>query len=368
LRAVGAEPLGTLGPEELAERVPGLSLAEARRISALACRHGSLPPVTPAGLRRELYLRVRAEFPTPELELVAEQPSALDPFIKYSFAAPDGAPVETVRIPLERPGRAVVCVSSQVGCALGCVFCGTARLGWRRNLDAWEIVEQVRQVRARLPRGTRVHGVVFQGMGEPLLNLGAVLRAARVLSEPSGLAIDARNVTICTAGIARALPRLLAELPRVRLALSIGSARPETRAALMPIERSQPLASSLELLGDHARRTGIAPVLSYTLIGGKNDAEPDLSAFVRMVQDFVGRVGVRPRVSLVSYNRLGPDDPLEPARPERMEEFRQAIGELGVPVVRRYSGGADVGAACGQLGLGLAGRGPGGMRIARAGG
>jgi 23S rRNA (adenine2503-C2)-methyltransferase len=344
--------------------VPGLSLAEARRIFALVCRHGSLPPVTPAGLRRELYLRVRAEFPTPELELVAEQPSALDPFIKYCFAAPDGAPVETVRIPLERAGRCVVCVSSQVGCPLGCVFCGTARLGWRRNLDAWEIVEQVRQVRVRLPAGARVHGVVFQGMGEPLLNLEAVLRAARGLSQPSGLAIDARNVTICTAGIARALPRLLAELPRVRLALSIGSARPETRAVLMPSERSQPLASSLELLADHARRTGIAPVLSYTLIGGQNDTEPELSALLRMVQDFVGRAEVRPRVSLVSYNRLGPDDPLEPASAERMGEFRRAIGALGVPVVRRYSGGADVGAACGQLGLDIARRALGALRAA----
>jgi 23S rRNA (adenine2503-C2)-methyltransferase len=349
------EPLGTLGPEELAQRVPGLALGEARRIVALVSREGSLPPVTPAGIRRGPYLRVRAEFPIHKLELVAEQPSTIDPFVKYCFASPDGTLIETVRIPLERLGRAVVCVSSQAGCGLGCVFCGTARLGPARNLGAWEIVEQVREVRQRLPPGTRVHGVVFQGMGEPLLNLGAVVRAARVLSEPSGLAIDARNVTVCTAGVARALPRLFTSLPRVRIALSIGSARPETRARLMPIESSQPLEKSLELLTDHARRTGIAPVLSYTLLGGLNDTAPELAAFVALVQDFVGRAGVRPRVSLVTYNRLGEDDPIVPASAERMEEFRRAIGELGVPVVRRYSGGADVGAACGQLGLTLAG-------------
>jgi 23S rRNA (adenine2503-C2)-methyltransferase len=238
------------------------------------------------------------------------------------------------------------------------VFCGTARLGWRRNLAAWEIVDQVRQVRVRLPPGTRVHGVVFQGMGEPLLNLEALVCAARILSEPSGLAIDARNVTICTAGIARALPRLFGELPRARLALSIGSARPETRAVLMPIERTVPLRSSLELLAGQARRTGIAPVLSYTLIRDQNDSEPELLALRGLVREFVGRAGVRPRVSLVRYNCLGPDDPLGPASAERMEEFRRGIGELGVPVVRRYSGGADVGAACGQLGLTMAGVGP----------
>jgi 23S rRNA (adenine2503-C2)-methyltransferase len=345
------QPLRCLLPGELVARVPALTLGEARRIVALAHRHSELPPVTPAGLRRASYLEVRRDFPRPRLTLAAEQPSRLDPFVKYCFLAPDEQPIESVRIPLERPGRFVVCVSSQVGCGMGCVFCGTARLGLRRNLDVWEIVEQVHQVRERLPVGGRLHGVVFQGMGEPLCNLDAVVQAARVFSEPSALAIDGRNLTVCTVGVARALPRLLAELPRVRLALSVGSAITAKRARLMPLERSQPLTGSLEILARHAQASGIAPVLSYTLLGDVNDTEADLAAFLALLGRFVAAAGTRPRVSLVAYNRLGPDDPQGPTSDQRLQAFRNAIGALGIPVVRRYSGGGDVGAACGQLGI-----------------
>jgi 23S rRNA (adenine2503-C2)-methyltransferase len=351
---VAVEALRSLLPEELVARVPQLTLEEARRIVALAHRHSELPPVTPAGLRRASYLQVRREFAPARLLLVTEQPSRLDPFVKYCFLAPDEQPIEAVRIPLERPGRFVVCVSSQVGCAMGCVFCGTARLGLRRNLDAWEIVEQVHQLRERLPCGGKVHGVVFQGMGEPLCNLDAVLRAARIFSEPSALAIDGRNLTVCTVGIARALPRLLAELPRVRVALSIGAAISTKRARLMPIERSQPLTRSLEVLARYARTNGIAPVLSYTLLNALNDSEEDLAALLVLLDQFVAAAGMRPRVSLVAYNRLGPNDPQLPTSETRLQAFKAAIGGLGIPVVRRYSGGSDIGAACGQLGLTVA--------------
>ena len=184
MREVGAEPLGTLGPEELAERVPGLGLAEARRDLALACRQGSLPPVTPAGLRREPYLRVRAEFRPPSSSW---SPSSRARSIHSSSTAlllRMARPSRRCVYPLERAGRCVVCVSSQVGCALGCVFCGTARLGLRRNLGAWEIVDQVRQVQSAAAAGNARTRRGVPGHGRPLLNLEAVLRAARILSEP----------------------------------------------------------------------------------------------------------------------------------------------------------------------------------------
>src|SRR5262249_50119220 len=129
------------------------------------------------------------------LGVIAETPSRIDPFVKYLLGS-GAARFEAVRIPLEHADRYCVCVSSQVGCALGCAFCATGRVGLARNLEAWEIVEQVRVVRARLPSG-RVHGVVFQGMGEPLANLDAVLDAIRVLTDPCALGIDARAITVC---------------------------------------------------------------------------------------------------------------------------------------------------------------------------
>jgi 23S rRNA (adenine2503-C2)-methyltransferase len=124
-------------------------------------------------------------------------------------------------------------VSSQVGCALACAFCATGRMGLARNLEAWEIVEQVRRVRADLPAGMRVHGVVFQGMGEPLANFERVAQAVRVLSEPCALAIDMRNVTVCTAGLPTGILRLARELPAARLAVSLGAVRANGRRSLM---------------------------------------------------------------------------------------------------------------------------------------
>jgi 23S rRNA (adenine2503-C2)-methyltransferase len=346
-------------PDELAALVPGLTVAEARRVVSLVHRTGGLPAVTPTGVRRAPYQQVRAELATPELALVEERPSALDPFVKYAFAAPDGAIVEAVRIPLERPGRFVACVSSQVGCGMGCAFCGTARLGHQRQLATWEILEQVRQLRLRLPDGARIHGVVFQGMGEPLANLPAVLQAIRVLSEPAALAIDACNVTVSTAGLVPRLRELVAAVPRrTRIALSVGSAIPDHRAVLIPSERAHPLAELVGVLAEHARRTRVAPLLSYTLLGGVNDGDDELAALAALVDRFVAAAGMQPRLSLVTYNRLGAGDPFVPAAPERLEAFRLHIGGRGTPVVRRYSGGGDVEAACGQLGLRLGRRPP----------
>lgn len=349
------ESIGALLPDELVSRIPGLQRHEALRVVSLVHRLGTLPQITPAGIRRGPYQAVREALATPHLELLEERPSAIDPFVKYAFRAPDAAVIEAVRIPLERPGRFLACVSSQVGCGMGCRFCGTARLGFRRQLTAWEIVDQVRQIRERLPAGARVHGVVFQGMGEPLANLEAVLRSIRVFSEPAALAIDACNVTVSTAGIVPRLEALVAALPRrVRIALSVGSAIPERRAELIPSERHHPLTRLLEILAARARQARVAPLLSYTLLGGVNDGDDHLEAFTALIARFVTLAGMAPRVSLITYNPLGPGDPFVPADPGRLAAFRAHIGSRGTPVVRRYSGGGDVEAACGQLGLRLA--------------
>jgi 23S rRNA (adenine2503-C2)-methyltransferase len=234
-------------------------------------------------------------------------------------------------------------VSSQVGCALACAFCATGRLGLARNLEAWEIVEQVRVIRARLPSG-RVHGVVFQGMGEPLANLDAVLAAIAVMMEPCALGIDARAITVCTAGLPSGIRRLAAEAPKVRLGLSIGSARMDTRRSIMPITRAHSFDDVIAAVEDHARATGLSPMWAVTLLDGVNDAEADARELADRARAFEAATGRRPRISIIAYNSIGEGDPF--ARSPRERAFRDA---LGLPSHRRYSGGSDVAAACGQL-------------------
>jgi 23S rRNA (adenine2503-C2)-methyltransferase len=334
-------PLQAVTPEHLAACVPAITVAEARKLIAQV--HRGEPISATSAVRRIAADAVRAAGNVPALELVAETPSSIDPFVKYLLAGADGARFEAVRIPLENPQRFTVCVSSQVGCALGCAFCATGKLGLQRNLAAWEIVEQVRIVRARLPHG-RVHGVVFQGMGEPLANLDAVLDAIAVFSEPSALGIDGRAITVCTAGLPAGIRKLAERAPRVRLGLSIHSALPERRRSIMPIAKAHALDEVLAACADHVRATGLSPMWAVTLLAGVNDSDDDAHALAARVRTFATETGRMPRISIIAYNAIGPGDPF--MRSSREAEYRAA---LGIPNHRRYSGGGDVAAACGQL-------------------
>jgi 23S rRNA (adenine2503-C2)-methyltransferase len=335
---------------------------DARRLVSIVHRTGALPAKAPATIRRLALqaLRDHDGF-VPTLAVETRAASAVDPFVKYAFRLADGAVIETVRIPLEVPGRFSVCVSSQVGCALACAFCATGRMGLGRNLEAWEIVEQVRLVRAELTASPpeslvaagvvpRVHGVLFQGMGEPMANLERVIQAIRVMSEPSALAIDMRNITVCTSGLPTGIRMLLAEVPHVRLGVSLGSARPGQRSSLMPIENAHPLTEVLAAAGEHTRATGRSPMFAYTLLAGRNDADEDAAALADLCKRFAAENGQRPRLSLIPYNSIdtsGGTDPFLPS--DRLEAFRLALLSQGVGAIVRYSGGGDVGAACGQL-------------------
>jgi len=332
-----------LTPERLAAAVPAITLAEARKLVAQV--HRGEPIAATSAIRRVAADAVRAATSQPALAVVAETASQIDPFVKYLFEAPDGARFEAVRIPLEHPDRFSACVSSQVGCALACAFCATGRMGLSRNLATWEIVEQVRTVRARLPRG-RVHGVVFQGMGEPLSNLDSVLAAIEVMQEPAALGIDARAITVCTAGLPVGIRRLADEAPNVRLGLSIHSAIADRRRSLMPITRAHSLDDVLDAAAYHARVTGLSPMWAITLMAGVNDSDDDARAIAERARAFEAACGRRPRLSIIPYNSIAADDPFQRSSPERESAYRAA---LGMGSHKRYSGGGDVGAACGQL-------------------
>jgi 23S rRNA (adenine2503-C2)-methyltransferase len=212
-----------------------------------------------------------------------------------------------------------------------------------RNLESWEIVEQVREVRATLSSGQRVHGVVFQGMGEPLANADRVFDAIRVLCEPSALAIDARAITVCTSGLPAGIRRLARELPKVRLGVSIASARAD-----VPIDAAHPLEEVLEAVQEHARTTGLAPMWAITPLAGVNDSEADAAALADLACRFAASTAIRPRVSVVPYNAID-ETGRDPFARGEVARFVAALASHGVRAHLRYSGGADVAAACGQL-------------------
>ncbi len=353
--------LQAVTPAQLHAAVPEVTLAEARKLVAQV--HRGEPVAPTSSIRRAAAAAVRAVGEVPALTVVDEVASQLDPFVKYALES-GGDVFEAVRIPLEASGRFSVCVSSQVGCALACAFCATGRLGLRRNLATWEIVEQVRVVRARLPSPTsvgappaRVTGVVFQGMGEPLANLDAVLGAIAVLSDPCTQGIDARAITVCTAGLPAGIRRLAREAPNVRLGLSLSSAIAAHRRRVMPIADAHDLDAVLEACAEHARTTGHAPMWAVTLLAGVNDADADAHALAERAHAFAAATGRRPRISLLDYNPIGeaPSVARTPGmadpfvRSSRLNAFRDVLSAAGLASHRRYSGGSDVAAACGQL-------------------
>jgi 23S rRNA (adenine2503-C2)-methyltransferase len=355
-------PLQGLTPERLTAEL-GLELSEARKVHA-AVQRESYGKEQVEQVRRESLRKLRERAHVPSLELVSEQKSRIDPFVKYALRTADGHVIETVRIPLEKPGRFTVCVSSQVGCALGCKFCATGRMGLTRNLETWEIIEQVRTVRRYLdkpgspspsspPRHLetgRVHGIVFQGMGEPMSNLDRVIEAIHVLREPCGLAVDARNITVCTSGLPQGIRRLAREAPKVRLGLSIGSVLQEKRRTLMPIANAHPFDEVLDAVAEHAQLTGLAPLWAVTPLAGVNDGFHDGAALGETARAFWERTGVRPRITVIPYNSIADqDDPFQRASDERQAEFVRGVHSTGYRTHQRYSGGGDVNAACGQL-------------------
>jgi 23S rRNA (adenine2503-C2)-methyltransferase len=318
-------------------RRAGIALEDARRIVGAVI--GRDRPLRDArNVRREVLDRVDALARGGDLVEV-ERVDARDGFRRYLYALPDGARVEAVRIPLYDTHH-VVCLSSQAGCALACAFCATGDLGLVRSLESWEIVRQLMKVRAdsTLP----VTGAVFMGQGEPFHNYDAVLDAAYALCDPAGARIDARRISISTAGIVPMIRRYTAEGHKFRLCVSLNAAIPEKRRALMPVERGFPLDELVDAIREHAARRGRV-TLEYVMIAGVNVGEEDAAALGRLL------AGVPVRLNPIAVNDAtgrfrAPDE-------EEWKAFRDALArELpGQPIVRRYSGGQDEHAACGML-------------------
>jgi 23S rRNA (adenine2503-C2)-methyltransferase len=325
-----------------------------RKLLAAAVQRGERDLRLVRGVRRELIERIESESTAEPLRVAARE-RAPDGFVKYLFELHDGARVEAVRIPLpcEAPGadpgayegkekKYIVCVSSQAGCALACAFCATGELGFRRNLDAAEIVGQVLAVRAEADRPIR--GVVFMGMGEPFLNYDEVIRAARILSHPCGGSIDARSITISTAGIVPRIRRFTTEGHKFRLAVSLTHAVARKRLPLMPIESVHSTAELVDALHAHARARRTRVLVEYVLLGGVNDSPEDARALTALLDRALVKV------DLIDVN--GATGGFRRAARESRSAFLDVLAAARMPFGIRYSGGQEVAAGCGQLAAG----------------
>jgi 23S rRNA (adenine2503-C2)-methyltransferase len=277
------------------------------------------------------------------LQLQDRRDSDLDGASKLVFRAPDGALLETVILRIAT-GRTSLCVSSQAGCAARCSFCATGQMGLDRNLAAEEILDQVAQANELLrPEGRQARNVVFMGMGEPLHNEGAVHTALDVLASPRGFGLAPRRLVISTVGVPEAMVRLADRFPAVRLALSLHSARPSVREQLIPLTRRHGLDELRRAVRAVTERQGQPVLVEYLLLAGLTDTPDDLAALVEWLR------GLSVHVNLIPYNPVAGRPELTGTDRAGREAFAAALRAAGVPATVRYSLGADIAAACGQL-------------------
>ncbi|MEZ4387622.1 MAG: 23S rRNA (adenine(2503)-C(2))-methyltransferase RlmN [Candidatus Krumholzibacteriia bacterium] len=277
---------------------------------------------------------------------VIERRVAADGTRKFLFRLRDGHTVESVIIPMEN--HATFCISSQVGCAMACRFCATARGGLMRGLSPGEIVEQVQRLAADLEadpfpqHGQRGYNVVFMGMGEPLDNFAAVRTSLGIFTDDDGLGLSCRRVQISTSGPPHGLHHLAElDLP-VGLTISLGGADDQARRKVMPVSGKAGVAEVLDAAAAHAQRHGRRVTVAWVLIAGRTDGLDQAALLAAATRN-------RPfKVNLIPLNELDDDD-LQATGGAQVLAFQRVLTDAGVPAFIRVSGGRDIGAACGQL-------------------
>lgn len=258
-----------------------------------------------------------------------------DGTVKYLFATRDGGYVETVYIPEGK--RHTLCVSSQVGCRMGCAFCMTARQGLHGQLSAGEILNQIRSI----PGSDRLTNIVYMGMGEPLDNLDAVMDSLEILSADYGLGMSPRRITISTIGILPAIQTFL-EKSRCHLAISLHSPFTEERKRLVPMEKAHPLSEIMETIRHFPQDKQRRISFEYIVFKDLNHSQKHVNALARLLQ------GIRCRVNLIRFHPI-PDSPLKAPDEEDLRLFGEAIEKKGLITTIRKSRGLDIQAACGLL-------------------
>jgi 23S rRNA (adenine2503-C2)-methyltransferase len=302
------------------------------------------PTDTLAEIPARVRSRLSAETRLGALPVTLETESSDGFTRKYLLGLPDGERIESVL--MRFTGRATACVSSQAGCAMGCVFCATGQMGYRRHLTAGEIVAQVVHVSRVLrspgePR--RLRNVVFMGMGEPLHNYEAVMRASDILRDPGGLGLAAERITLSTVGIVPGIRRMADEARPIHLAVSLHAASQEERAALVPVARKWPLDELMDACRHFCATLDRRIFFEWTLIEGTNDSERHAHAVGRLIRGLPAQVNLIPLNPTAGYGGA-------PSRSDAARRFQRILSdEYGLPSTVRQRRGIDIAAGCGQL-------------------
>ena len=308
-------------------------------------------------LRKTFRDELRRSTTVAGLTLVAEQRSTEDSTTKYLFALEDGARIESVLVPPaaaftgpeavreEEQRRLTLCVSTQVGCPLGCAFCATATMGYLRNLTSGEIIDQILQAR-RISR-RNITNVVFMGMGEPMMNYDNVMKAVNIIT--AGIGIAAKHITVSTAGWADRIRQMGDERQRAKLAVSLHSADDETRTRLMPITKRFNLQELLSSIEYYYKKTRQRVTYEYIFFEGVNDSDKDVAGLVKLARRVPCKINVIPFHSIHPASRDGALADLR--RSPRTERIVETLRESNLTVFVRSSAGEDIDAACGQLAI-----------------
>ncbi len=304
----------------------------------------------PLALRERLAVETRMG----SLELVRLQRADDGLTRKALFALPDGSVVETVL--MIYPDRATVCVSTQAGCAMGCVFCATGKLGLLRNLSSGEIVEQVlwaarelQSTASTIATVSSLTNLVFMGMGEPFANYERWWAAVERLHDPQGFNMGARNMTVSTVGLVPGIRRLAQEQLPINLAISLHAPDDELRSALMPVNRRYPIATLLAATRDYIAQTNRRVSFEYVLLQGRNDSPQQARMLAEQLR--ASATGTGPllyHVNLIPWNPV-PGTPLGRSERKRVLDFQQVLQEHNIPCTVRVERGVEIDAACGQL-------------------
>ncbi len=271
--------------------------------------------------------------------------------VKSLITLHDGHTIESVLMRY-KDGRNSVCVSTQVGCAMGCKFCATGKLGFSRNLSIWEIVMQVLlfqqllvsgRIRSSSSQNQRIDNVVFMGMGEPFLNYENVLSSIKVLNDQKYFGIGARKISISTSGIIPGIQKLSDEDIQVNLAISLHAADNSLRSKLIPINKKYPLEDLLQSIKVYIKKTNRKVMFEYIMIKGVNDSEDHALELVQLLKRLPVHLYM---VNLIPYNSTGL---FQPSSEDRINFFQKLLMDAGIQAIRRKSFGGDIRAACGQL-------------------